>query len=219
MRKPLKELEYTFSSGVLSNSELVSVMVNFRLIIEEDNLQSNYPILNLYCNWTVHHKISRSNIAYRILEEITDSMIAHNNNPKESQWINDAIIEGMRLHKLQTEILDFSNSLGIDLKILSNRKFWTDFGNQLLSILIDRPLAFPDNLTHSRASSIYDSIVRKANESENLLNGVISISFFLLYNKVHWKIVTLDPKMANIDIVGQMVVITQDQVDSYNRNS
>jgi len=215
MKLTLDELQDIFTSDRLTKSDLVNAMVNFRLVIENENLQGTYQILNLYCNWTVHNQISASKVAFRILEEITNSMIAHDENSSESQWINDAVIEGMSLHKLQLEILDFSNRFGINLSIFSKKGFWIAFGKMLLTRLIDRPLAFPDNINNRDIKKIYDSIVQKANASGALINGVVAISFLKFGNHIHWKMTTLGTKDPTIDIVGPMFIITQDQVDAY----
>jgi len=218
MKQLLLELQKTYNSDKLTKSDLVNSMVNVRLIIENKKYQNTYKILNLYCNWILHNQISGSVTAFRILEELTDSMIAHNKGLPNVKWINDAIIEGMRLHRFQAEILDFAKEFDINLKTFENLEFWKVFGRILLSTLIERPLKFPKNLTNPKVKKIYDSIVQKANDSGCLVNGVIAISFVNINNQIHWKINTLDPKNKYMDIIGPMSVITQKMVDDYTKN-
>ena len=217
MKELLLELEKTYNSGILMKSDLVNSMINIRLIIENKKYQNKYKILNLYCNWVLHNQISGSVTAFRILEELTDSMIAHHKHLPNVKWINDAIIEVMRLHRFQVEILDFAKEFSINLKIFENLEFWKGFGCLLLTTLIERPLKFPKKLTNPKVKRIYNSIVQKANVSGHLINGVIAISFVSKNNQIYWKIKTLEPKTKYVDIIGPMSVITQKMVDTHTK--
>ncbi|MFH1798008.1 MAG: hypothetical protein ABH844_01505 [Candidatus Omnitrophota bacterium] len=216
MKQSLLEIEKTYNSDQLTKSDLVNSMINFRLSIEERKYQSKHKILNLYCNWILHNEISGSATAFRILEELTDSMIVHNDGQSSGKWINDAIIEGVKLHRLQAEILDFAKEFNINLKIFKSLEFWKSFGGILLSTLVQRPLKFPKNLPNPKMKKIYNSIVQKTTDSGYLVNGVIALSFVSRESKIHWKIGTLDPKNEHVVIIGPMAVITQEMVDSSN---
>lgn len=221
MKRELKELERIINAPSINKGEVVNAMVNMRMILEGQNLKSQFPILNLYCNWTLHTKIDGSNIAFRILENITDSMIAHNTDPKNAQNFSDAVIEGLNLHKLQLEIIALGAIFGADLSKLKIYNRWWVFGALLLQILIERPLKFPSTITKLEARKIFDSIEMKTTNSGRLVNGVIELFFVQEGDEIYWSIKTLNYVNKAIDIVGLMAIITQEMVDknSAKRNT
>ncbi len=210
MDKLLYEIEGSFKSNKFIKSDIVNIMINFRLFLEKNKIQSQYKYLNLYCNWVVHNEISQSQIAFNILDLLTDSMIAHNSGNENFKWINDCIIEGLGFHNVQSEIIEIGERFSADFKIIENNMFWKIFGATLLNILMDRPIVFPENITNRRTKNIYESICKKAKESGSLVNGVISIKFVEYDKKICWSIETLETKNRNINIIGPMSIITKE---------
>ena len=51
-----KEIEETLQKATLTKANITYVMAQFRLLIEENNLQEKYKFLNLYCNWTLQRR-------------------------------------------------------------------------------------------------------------------------------------------------------------------
>lgn len=212
MKDLVSELENIFTKK-LDTSTLVHAMSNFRLILEKERLQSEFPTLNLYCNWILHDSISASLTAFRILEDLTDSMISHNSDTG-TKWISDAVVEGLRLHRLQIEILKLADQYGIGIEMIREYFYWKAFVRILLGKLKGRPLLFPEN-PKKKVKTIYERIVTKAYFSGHECNGVISVWFTELVGKYHWSIKTLATRSGNVKIVGVMHVITQEMVDNY----
>ena len=211
MERQKSEIEEICANGNLNKSNVIHLLSNLRQIIEEHTAQSQYPVLNLYCNWVLHPIISGSNTAFRILEQLTDAMIAHNSD-QGTQWINDAVIEGMQLHVLQLEILEFSRKYNIAVEILKSEFFWRVFAKILLDILCDKPLVFPKKLK-DKAKDIHDRIVIKAHMSGNMVNGVMSVWFENIDGKHYWSINTLAKTKTELKIMGLMYPITQRMVE------
>ena len=115
----IKNIIGIFSQTQWSKNDILRIMTAFRQIIEHQGIQSKYPYLNLYANWVVHPKIDKSITAFRILELLTDAMIAHNENPTKGTWINDAVIEGLSLHKLKDDIEKLCDEFNINKSIIS----------------------------------------------------------------------------------------------------
>src|ERR1035437_6578522 len=120
-----KEIEETLQKATLTKANITYVMAQFRLLIEENNLQEKYKFLNLYCNWTLHTQITGSKTAYRILEYLTDSLISHNKDVKNAKHINDAIIEGLSIHKLLIDVINIGQEYTINAtKKFNNLNLW-----------------------------------------------------------------------------------------------
>lgn len=208
----LYEIEESFKSNKFIKSDIVNIMINFRLFLEKNKIQLQYKYLNLYCNWVVHNEISQSQTAFNILELLTDSMINHNSGKDNFKWINDAIIEGLGFHNVQSEIIEIGKRFSADFKIIENNIFWRRFGATLLKILIDRPIIFPKNIINRKTKNIYDSICKKAKASGSLVNGVISIKLVEYDKKICWSIETLETKNTTINIIGPMAIITKEMI-------
>lgn len=213
----IKEIDQTLRKSAFAKTDITYVMTQFRLLIEDNNLQEKYKFLNLYCNWTLHSKISESKTAYRILELITDSLISHNKDPQNSKWLNDAIIEGLSLHKLLEDIID----IGQEYDITETSKFadlnsWKIFAKILVDVLVERPLNFPSPITNS-AKPIYDSVMKKAEDSGHKdENAVIGIQFVYpdeFPTVRNYQLFTLSSKAKNIKIIGPIAFINQDLID------
>lgn len=207
-------------SDILSRSDwtqdnILRIMIAFRHILEEKKLESKYPFLNLYCDWVLHPEISRSTTGFKILEFLTDAMIAHNSNPKKSKWINDAINEIISLHKFKENIETLCQELNINRDVLINKENWKKFV-QLLIIyeLQKKPIKFSDNLK-GKARYIYDSIQSKASKSGYKGNAILGISFTTHQGNIYWKIDTEESIKNGLTIVGQIVIIDQKMIDNY----
>ncbi|MCL5772962.1 MAG: hypothetical protein M1536_01085 [Firmicutes bacterium] len=215
-----KEIQETLQKSTWSKESITYIMAQCRLLIEENNLQEKYKFLNLYCNWTLHTEISGSKTAYRILEYLTDSLISHNQDPINSKWINDAIIEGLSLHKLLEDLIN----VGQEYNITSSSKFsdlniWKPFTKTLVDILAERPLNFPTLITNS-SKSTYDSIIKKAEDSGNKeANAVIGIQFIRDENlgQQCWEIRTIGSVQKKVRIVGPIAFINQIMIDNLNK--
>lgn len=216
----LTKLEETFKlknrvgKGFTTN-DLIASMVNFRMVIEKNNLQEKYKYLNLYCNWTVHTKLSSSITGYRLLEEITDSFI-ENFNYTGVKWVAPATVEILSLHNLHLDILNFSSAFKIDLLIFIDENFWWNFTHLLLFNLLDRPIQFPENILNykkSKAKDIYDSIHLKATSTGYIRAGVKEICFTLHEDSIYYQITALD----GVRFIGRMMLVTQKMIDENNK--
>lgn len=207
-------------SDVLSKSNwtpdnILRIMTAFRHILEEKKLQSKYPFLNLYCDWVLHPEISRSPVGLKILEFLTDTMIAQNSNPKKSKWINDAINEILSLHKLKENIEALCDELNISKNVLINKENWKKFVQLLIVYeLQKKPIKFSASLK-GKAKSIYDSIQQKANKSGHKYNAILGISFTIYQENICWKIDTAESIQKEQIILGNVVIIDQQMIDNY----
>lgn len=214
------EVNRILSQEIWTIADITHVMTQYRLLIQDNGLQEKYNFLNLYCNWTLHTRISGSMTAFRILEYFSDCIINSYEDPGNSKWINDAIVEGFSLHKLHDEIL----KIGQEFEISASSKFtehgiWIPFGRMVVDNLDGKPLSFP-NPINALAKRTYDSILEKAEKSGNLEQKVVNeFSFFKdKHSWLHsWEIKTIDSVNRGYRIMGQVAFINQKMVDDLNR--
>ncbi|MFW0714430.1 hypothetical protein [Pedobacter sp. N23S346] len=167
----------------LGVSDLESLMVNIRLVLEIEKLKEKYNILNLYCNWCMHAKIQDSITVYRILEYITQAIISYEQNPDDSEWIHDAVINGLKFHELQLEIIDFIKRFSLDIEMFSNDDFWKGIGRSLIDNLIERQITLNLKTKNQKFLSIYERIVKIANDSNKPSFAVMSLEFIYMNNQ------------------------------------
>lgn len=213
------EAEKVLSQNQWSTADVTHLMSQFRQIIENENIKEEYKYLNLFCNWTLHPKISGSNTAFRILDLINTSLINSNIDPQNSKWINDAIIEGLSLHKLNEDIIN----LCIQFDINSGQQFndlqkWRELGYILVGILEDKPIIFPDNL-RGTVLNLYNQIeantINAHGNDDMMPIGIKFTTHEQVPNQFLWQLLTKDSVNRNITIVGPIAFINQEMIDKY----
>ena len=203
----IKNITDLLSRNNWSKNDVLRIMTAFRHIIEERNFQSKYPYLNLYANWALHTKISSSITAFRILELLTDAMIAHNSNPNQGTWINDAVIEGLSLHLLKTDIENLCDELNINRTLLSDRKNWKKFVQFLVTYeLQKKPVQFPKNMK-GKTKKIFDSIQTKASKTPSRNNAILGVSFLDYQGTLCWKIDTEETIRKGATLIGPIGIL------------
>jgi hypothetical protein len=194
-----------------TENDILRIVTSLRHIIEEQKFQGKYKYLYFYCNWVLHPEISKSSTAFEILELLTDSMIAHNKNPLKGKWINDAIIEGLSIHKLQIDIINLCKEIHV-VNVLEDFNNWKKFALMLFCELIDKPIRFPNVINNKIIKDFYDSIQKKA---KNIDDAVLGISFTIDNNRIFWRIYTKTSIEKNLRVIGPMAIINQEMIDKY----
>lgn len=214
-QKEIIELRAYFKVGTFDKPTVLNAMVNFRLILEKDKKQEKYKYLNLYCNWMLHNEIKSSMTALRILDYLTDSLISHNNDPKGSKHLHDAVIEGLNIHSLQKDILNFGEEYSIDLNLLRLKANWQGFAYFIIFSLVDRTIKFPSEPTREKAKKIYESIHKKACDSGFIQNGVIEMSILNFNGKAGFKMKTLGNDYDKpSEIYGNVAILTMEMYEA-----
>ncbi|MBI2474856.1 hypothetical protein HYV69_00295 [Candidatus Uhrbacteria bacterium] len=207
MEDHIKNITELLSHSNWSKNDILRIMTAFRHIIEEKGFQSKYPYLNLYANWALHTKISGSITAFRILELLTDAVIAHNKNPNEGTWINDAVIEGLSLHLLKTNIENLCDELNISRALLSERANWKKFVQFLVTYELQRkPVQFPQNMK-GKTKKIFDSIQEKASKTPSRNNAILGVSFLDYNGTLCWEINTEETIRKGFRIIGPIGIL------------
>ncbi len=170
----LSELEKLINKSLLKKSDIVHMMVLIRILMEEHKLQNKYSHLNLYCNWVVHPKLSKSLVCLQVLENLTKILVKFTSLPQDYKFkhgsfgddLHAEVNEGLGIQMLRDDIINFFAQFHLPSDGFRNPKVWKDFSLLLISNLFERPLEFPEAeeiANHKGVKKIHDSIHRIAN--------------------------------------------------------
>ncbi len=197
-----------------THPEVSFIMTQFRILLEEENLKEQYKFLNLYCNWTLHTEITKSFIGYEILLSISDSIIRHNKKPNHGKWISDAIIEGISLHKVLSEILEIGQQYSIpNINKFNNIIIWTTFATTLVELIFERPVKFPSPQTkHSKKA--FETMREQSQKAKDPTAIITELRFYGIQEMQHKYCFEIQCE-SGFSIHGNFSFITQEMVDHY----
>lgn len=138
-KKQITVVKAILSQKHLNANDCSRLIVNLRELAEITN-KSDYPMINLYGDLSVHAKLDRTKYSI-ILNKIEDQSPI----PEFQQSTSDLIAELFSIRGLQNEILSYQTQIP-ELSIFNNRKIWFEFVGVFLSTLTDKPL-FQKNTT------------------------------------------------------------------------
>ena len=134
--------------------------------------QNSFLILRLFCNWVAHIEITNSNTGLRILAEINDALVEVKDS-KDSITMQTIISKALGYPALRKELILFLNKIGVDNILVIDNNIWAVFITNLIEIIRDVPLSFPElSKLDATKKAIYDKI---AKNPIKLGAGVISI--------------------------------------------
>lgn len=143
MSRAKAEIDRLLGQDKLSQSDVVSLMTQFRVCLEAQELKRSYPDLMLYCNWIVHPALSHSPQALQVIVSIADAIVRHPKAPNSPGFYDD-VTRAFRFENFREDCIRFSSILTISDVLFSNRSLWDEFIKLVIRILVERPLEFPD---------------------------------------------------------------------------
>jgi hypothetical protein len=133
----------TFIAFLISKNELDGYYIGqffslIRQVIEFEELEDNYQVLNFYCNWCLHPELGRNPGVAKMISKISDSLDKHaNGDPgKFVDSVNDAI----SFRELRNEIIDLLKTHGLEFPILESRSQWKGILNLIFENISDKKL-------------------------------------------------------------------------------
>lgn len=157
----LKKIKSISLEKQLSESQVDHLMTLIRKQMEHMNKadRKKYALLNFYCNWSKHIKISRSSIACEIILQLNKVLYCVKDSSDTNKVISE-ISSVISFPKLQTEINMFLKEFDLPVDLVTDFSRWREFVSHLINIIIDCPLVLPD--------------IRKKEVTDTLKKGVVA---------------------------------------------
>jgi hypothetical protein len=145
----LAKLEAQLRDGIDNEVKIVYLLVQLRKLLEIEGEKQMYPVVNFYCNWVVHSKLSNSPIADTIIRQfdsylqslaITSTPFNDSIFPKEVSRLTD---DKTLKHELELCL----NHFGLPTEVCSLEAKWMLFKANLIGIIEDCPLTLMETKT------------------------------------------------------------------------
>lgn len=176
---PKREIKRLLGQDVLTSSDLVNLMSQFRIVLESQDRKHKYRYLNMYCNWALHSKLSNSAPAYEVIESIANAIVGNPNAPKSQAFFED-VTRAFLFDELRTDCINFSKEYETPSEFCTDQITWNEFLALLIAFLRERPLAFPDSSKLPRkVAPIFNRIKGKWTAAFKNTEGIKEVSFVL----------------------------------------
>lgn len=127
----IKELWTTLNLS--SSSEITHLFVNIRVLLEGNNLKTEFYTLNLYCNWLVHSKLDNSSC--KLIEELKNKIKEHFETKNDFNYV---ISELLGLKNLKNDLCLILLRCNVaDHEVNIN---WSQLFSTFLKELVQKPL-------------------------------------------------------------------------------
>lgn len=205
LKKALEDIQGILNQGAISFSDLVNVMVKFRIFLEAEGAKKRYRTLSMYCDWVVHPKLDRSS-AREIVEFVNDAYLARIQS-ETAQWISDALIEGYKLHVLHDEIQAFAKEFGLNISVFDMWENWEKFAWALIHELQERPSELSKSKTEEYGQK-YLEVIGQAHPI---------VSVFFAHNGKNY--IWVATNLVGASFIGDMAIVSQEMVDKHPSRS
>lgn len=128
----------------LEEADVRSLMILVRKLLDKmpQSDQNLYLIIRLFCNWVAHIKITQSNTGLRILSQINDAIVSVKNST-DTIAMRTKMSNAIGFSALRKELKSFFSHIGVDDILVSDNNIWAIFIDNLIEIIRDVPLSFP----------------------------------------------------------------------------
>jgi hypothetical protein len=107
-------------AGQISKSTVHRLMALLRELLEARSEQDKYPLLRMFCDWSLHTKLDRRSKAGNELLDILDAMWAKSKTVDEQFSV---LLEGISPARLQSEIASVLAASCIDPSLVHSSRF------------------------------------------------------------------------------------------------
>lgn len=137
----IQSLKEYIENNKIDEDRIISIMSVIRNEIESRNIQKEFPLLNMFCNWCLHPKLSKTMLSIDIMQDYICALCSQNglfiSSPKKfSSELIDRLFEDIR---------SLFMIVGVDSSFISSKKEIADIFFLILRIIIERPLIIDVN--------------------------------------------------------------------------
>jgi hypothetical protein len=144
--------------GEWIGSDVLEILTETRKLLENRNLRQTHPLLYLYCDWSLHDSIHRSDMARRVLRTFCDHLVPLNDenatpphpDAKSPQDYFQKSLATMGPAALRKEWLALHLDFSIDARQLNSPQHWYPLYMMILSRLHGTPIQLAVTLENNR---------------------------------------------------------------------
>jgi hypothetical protein len=136
----LSTLKKHLAIGIIQENDIIPIMTIIRNELENNNEKQNYKFLNLFCNWCVHPKITRSMEAFEMIELLTEAIAKYNQS--EGKSISNCI--KTICESFYYDLKTFFIVNGLNLRFFDDTKPHMPFFFLVIKVIVNRPIEMPD---------------------------------------------------------------------------
>lgn len=127
----------------LDEDQVRSLMSLLRKGIEllPDADKQKFSVLNLFCDWCLHIKITRSR-GLRTLAQVNDALVRISKST-DATYMRREITKAMGLDTLRSEMISLLNRMGIQSNLKEDGVWFGNLLDHLMEIISDTPITFP----------------------------------------------------------------------------
>jgi hypothetical protein len=126
------------AAGDISDSTTNRLMALLRQLLEERAERNRYPITAMFCDWSLHTKLDRSQAASALLDLLDDTWVQTAN--ADADQLIQKITDGLNPHKLRAEIVQLLGSAFIHAGVVLHDAGFAATMDHLLAELVDKPI-------------------------------------------------------------------------------
>jgi len=182
----------------LQKGEVAHLFSLLRVLIEERSIKGTYPILDLYCDWSVHGSLDRSAECLRVLEALTGLFVAATESGFEGNEVHDGVNRILGIKQLRTELKQILQSHGLCSICVSDDENWKGFFGLLVQTLVERPLEYPA-VPKGKAKEVHNRSMSIAASSDFFIRR---FSFSIAGQQLFWKV---EARAEFVDIIGPVL--------------
>lgn len=163
----------------IDEDSIRSLMILIRKLLDKmpQSDQNLYSTIRLFCNWVAHNKITQSNIGLRILAEINNALVSIKNST-DAIAMQTKMSQAIGFSVLRKELKNFFDHISVDDSLVSDNNIWAVFIDNLIEIIRDVPLSFPQlSKLEPNKQKIYNKIAQNPIKPGA---GVISIQISII---------------------------------------
>jgi hypothetical protein len=141
---PRESIIELLSFNPLHTNNVKALMTYLRELLEANGVKQTFPVLNFYCNWSVHSELTASAVAFDLLFTLTRVICEHNANRAASGDLWAQINAAVGISRLRGELVVFLKSLNIPTEKFATDDYWRGFATLLFQKLKEKPLYLTD---------------------------------------------------------------------------
>jgi hypothetical protein len=131
----------------LNRNDVQSLLINIRRLLENENRQQVYKMLNFYGTWSVHAKVDRAPISSEILVDLSICIAKYGDDTFNPEF-GKAVTEALGFWNLKKEFADFCHEFSFPIHF-EEQDNWNSLYGLVLQSVSYAPLAFPKKMNQA----------------------------------------------------------------------